>query len=72
MAAGVLFPQSKAAAPRVAGGAVNGTRVFVGLLLALVAIAAIVGVVVAAASGQANLAIIIGIFTAAFFSRVLC
>ena len=43
MAAGVLFPQSKAAAPRVAGGAVNGTRVFV-----------------------------IGIFAAAFFSRVLC
>ena len=42
-----------------------------GVLLLMIAVAAVVAVVVTASSGQANLAIIIGIF-AAFFSRVLC
>ena len=34
--------------------------------------AAVVAVFVTASSGQTNLAIIIGIFSAAFFSRVMC
>lgn len=72
MAAGDLFPQAKPAPPRAAGGSINGMRLMMGVLLLMIAIAAVVAVVVTASSGQANLAIIIGIFSAAFFSRVLC
>ena len=70
MAAGGLFPQAKPVPPRVAHGSISATRVLMGVLLLMIAVAAIV--VVTASSGQANLAIIIGIFSAAFFSRVLC
>ncbi len=72
MAAGGLFPPTKPAPPRAAGGSISGVRVLMGVLLLMIAVAAIVAVVVTASSGQANLAIIIGIFSAAFFSRVLC
>ena len=43
-----------------------------GALLVLIAIAAIVGVVVAAVSGQPTIALIIALFAGAFFSRVAC
>jgi hypothetical protein len=44
----------------------------VGALLVLVGIAAIVGVVVAAVSGQPTIALVIALFAGAFFSRVAC
>lgn len=80
MTAGGVFPQTKPA-PRAAGGSVksvrsvrsvDGTRVLLGVLLLVIAVAAITAVVITASSGQTNLAIIIGIFAAAFFSRILC
>jgi hypothetical protein len=43
-----------------------------GFLLVLIGISAIVGVVVAAMSGQGTVALIIALFAAAFFSRVFC
>jgi hypothetical protein len=43
-----------------------------GALLVLIGIAAIVGVVVAAVSGQPTIALIIALFAGAFFSRVAC
>jgi hypothetical protein len=43
-----------------------------GALLVLIGIAAIVGVVVAAVSGQPTMALIIALFAGAFFSRVAC
>jgi hypothetical protein len=67
-----LFPQSEHAVRRAAGGAINGTRVLLGILLVLIGIAAIVGVVVTARNGQTDAAIVIGIVAAAFFTRVGC
>lgn len=62
-----------------AGAAARGRRVHqrdppasVCVLLLTIAVAAVVAVFVTASSGQTNLAIIIGIFSAAFFSRVMC
>ncbi|PXX01419.1 hypothetical protein [Mycolicibacterium moriokaense] len=52
--------------------AVHGHRVLLGVLLVLIFIAAVVGVVVAALSGQGTIALIIAIFAGAFFSRVGC
>ncbi len=43
-----------------------------GALLVLIGIAAIVGVVVTAVSGQPTIALIIALFAGAFFSRVAC
>lgn len=43
-----------------------------GALLVLIGIAAIVGVVVTAVSGQPTVALIIALFAGAFFSRVAC
>jgi hypothetical protein len=43
-----------------------------GALLVLIGIAAIVGVVVAAVSGQPTIALIIALLAGAFFSRVAC
>jgi hypothetical protein len=51
---------------------IDGHRLLLGFLLFLIGIAAIVGVVVAAASGQGTIALIIALFAAAFFSRVGC
>jgi hypothetical protein len=50
----------------------DGHRVLLGVLLVLIGISAIVGVVVAAVSGQGTVALIIALFAAAFFSRVGC
>ncbi|KUI06026.1 hypothetical protein AU188_02800 [Mycobacterium sp. IS-3022] len=49
-----------------------GVRWFYALLLALIAIAAVAGIVSTAAMGQTPVAIAIGIVTLAFFSRVGC
>ena len=67
-----LFPQSEHAVRRAAGGAINGTRILLGILLLLIGIAAIVGVVVTARNGQTDAAIVIGLVAAAFFTRVGC
>jgi hypothetical protein len=60
------------ALPRVAGGSINGTKVLLGIVLLLIAIASITGVVVAVSSGQPQIALIIGLLAAAFFCRVGC
>lgn len=49
-----------------------GVRWFYALLLALIAIAAVAGIVSTAAMGQTPVAIAIGIVTLAFFSRIGC
>jgi hypothetical protein len=49
-----------------------GVKWFYGLLLVVIAIAAVAGIVSTAAIGQTQVAIIIGIVAAAFFSRVFC
>ncbi|MGV0793077.1 hypothetical protein [Mycolicibacterium sp. XJ1819] len=53
-----------------ARGGVVGVRWPLVLLLALIAIAAIAGIVSTAAMGQTTLSIAIGLVTMAFFSRV--
>jgi len=53
------------------GGAIH-VRWYMVVLLALIAIASVVGVVSTAAMGQTQLAIIIGIVSLAFFSRIGC
>jgi len=50
----------------------DGHRVLLGVLLVLIAIAAISGIVFAAVSGQGTIALIIALFAGAFFSRVGC
>jgi hypothetical protein len=55
-----------------AGGSINGMRVLMGIILVLIAIASITGVVVALTSGQPTVALIIGLVSAAFFTRVGC
>ncbi|MGX9789791.1 hypothetical protein [Mycobacterium sp. MMS18-G62] len=59
------------ARPLVHRSAVN-TRWLLGALLFIIAISAIVGVVVAASSGQTTVALIIAVLAGAFFSRVAC
>jgi hypothetical protein len=51
---------------------VSGHHVLLGVLLVLIAIAAISGIVFAAVSGQGTIALIIALFAGAFFSRVGC
>lgn len=63
---------AKTALPPAAGGSIHGTRVLLGVLLLLIAIAAITGVVVALTSGQPTVAFVIGLVAVAFFSRVGC
>jgi hypothetical protein len=58
--------------PRAGGGSINGTRVLLGIVLLLIAIASITGIVLALAGGQPTAAIIIGLVSAAFFARVGC
>jgi hypothetical protein len=60
------------APPLAHHSSIDGHRVLLGLLLLLIGIAAIVGVVVAAMSGQGTVALIIALLAAAFFSRVGC
>ena len=64
--------QSKTALPPAVGGSINGMRVLMGLLLLLIAVAAISGIVVALSSGQPTVAFIIGLVAVAFFSRIGC
>lgn len=64
--------QRQNALPRAAHGSINGTKVLLGVVLLLIAIASITGVVVAASSGQWQIALIIGLISAAFFCRVGC
>jgi hypothetical protein len=47
-------------------------RWFYGLLLFVIAIAAVVGIISAASMGQSAVAIAIGIVAVAFFSRIGC
>ncbi len=49
-----------------------GVRWFYVLLLAVIAIAAIAGIVSTAAMGQTPVSIAIGIVSLAFFSRIAC
>ncbi|WP_131805721.1 hypothetical protein [Mycolicibacterium celeriflavum] len=56
--------------PRPSGAI--GVRWFQALLLAVIAIAAVAGIVSTAAMGQTPVAIAIGIVALAFFSRVGC
>jgi hypothetical protein len=63
---------SKTALPAAVGGSINGMRVLMGLLLLLIAVAAISGIVVALSSGQPTVAFIIGLVAVAFFSRIGC
>jgi cytochrome b561 len=60
------------AAPPLTSRASHNTHWFLGTLLFIIGIAAIVGVVVAAMSGQTTVALIIALFAGAFFSRVAC
>jgi hypothetical protein len=64
--------QSRTAMPPAAGGSINGMRVLLGLVLFVIAVASIMGVVVALSSGQPTVALIIGLVAAAFFARVGC
>jgi hypothetical protein len=62
---------------RIAGHPVRadgatGVKWFYVLLLAVIAIAAVAGIVSTAAAGQTQVAIIIAIVALAFFSRVAC
>lgn len=61
---------SRNALPPAAGGSISGTRVYLAMLLIVIAVAAIVGVVVAASSGQPTVAIAIALISGAFFCRV--
>jgi hypothetical protein len=54
-------------------GAVNGQRVLLmGIVLMLIAVAAVSGIVFALTTGQPTVALIIGLISGAFFSRVGC
>ena len=58
---------------RAHSGAVNGRRMlFMGTLLLLIAVASVSGIVFAMSSGQPQVALIIGLISAAFFSRIRC
>jgi len=58
--------------PSGAGGSLDGKLWVYGSLLAVIAIAAVAGVVSTAAMGQTQAALAIGIVALAFFSRVGC
>jgi hypothetical protein len=59
-------------APIAHRGAISTRTWLMGTLLLLIAISAIAGIIVAAASGQTNVALIIALLAGAFFSRVAC
>lgn len=61
------------APPVTRGGShIDATHLMMGVLLFVIAVSAIVGIVVAATSGQGTIALIIALFAGAFFSRVFC
>jgi hypothetical protein len=59
-------------APIAHRGAISTRTWLLGTLLLLIAISAIAGIIVAAASGQTNVALIIALFTGAILSRIAC
>jgi hypothetical protein len=64
--------ERKPVPPLARHSSIDGHRLLLGFLLVLIGISAIVGVVVAAMSGQGTIALIIALFAGAFFSRVGC
>jgi hypothetical protein len=64
--------QPQPAAPLTHRSAISTRTWMLGTLLFLIAISAIIGVIVAAVSGQTTVALIIALFAGAFFSRVAC
>jgi hypothetical protein len=64
--------QPQPARPLTNGSSVDARHWFLGTLLFIIGISAIVGIVVAAVSGQTTVALIIALFAGAFFSRVAC
>ena len=58
--------------PSGAGGSLDGARWVYGSLLAVIALAALAGIVSTAAMGHTQAALAIGIVALAFFSRVGC
>lgn len=58
--------------PTRAAASRRDTRVLIGILLFVIGVAAITAVVVTAVQGLTTVALIIALFTAAFFSRVGC
>jgi hypothetical protein len=58
--------------PSGAGGSLDGKHWAYGSLLAVIAIAAVAGIVSTASMGQTQAALAIGIVALAFFSRVGC
>jgi hypothetical protein len=58
--------------PSAAHGSVNGMKVLMGVLLLVIAVAAISGVAFALSTGQPTVAFVIGLVAVAFFSRVGC
>ena len=58
--------------PKRAAASRPDTRVLIGILLFVIGVAAITAVVVTAVQGLTTVALIIALFTAAFFSRVGC
>lgn len=58
--------------PTRAAASRRDTRVLFGILLFVIGVAAITAVVVTAVQGLTTAALIIALFTAAFFSRVGC
>ncbi|MUL45770.1 hypothetical protein FZI85_23510 [Mycobacterium sp. CBMA293] len=58
---------------RAHSGAVNGQKVLLmGMLFLLIAVASVSGIVFALSSGQPQIALIVGLVSAAFFSRCRC
>ena len=64
--------KSHSGIPPAAHGSISGTRVLMGLLVLLIAVAAISGIVVSLSSGQPTVAFVIGLVAVAFFSRIGC
>ena len=60
------------APPLAKSSSIDARHWFLGTLLFVIGIAAIVGIVVTAMSGQTTVALIIALFAGAFFSRVAC
>lgn len=63
---------SRTALPHAAGGSLHGMRILMAFALLVIGIAAIAGISVALSSGQWQIALLIGLVSAAFFSRVGC
>jgi hypothetical protein len=58
--------------PLTRHSSIDARHWFLGTLLFVIGVAAIVGIVVAAVAGQTTIALIIALFAGAFFSRCAC